>query len=423
MHKSKIIILCLSLTLFIFIRSAYADDTVVEDLKKQIEARNAEIENLNKEIKEIDAKLTDVGAEKKTLQNTIYSLDTTDKKLSTEVNLTENKINKTELTIDELEFEISAKEKKISQNRIAISKIIKQIQQTDSDTLLESYLRSKTFSEIWDSYESETRFSEALYNQVKALREYTEELSDKKLNHQQEIASLSDFKSELIDKKEIVEINKKEKNTLLSQTKSQEANYKKILDEKKKLADAFAKEIFDIESKIKIAIDPLSYPGPTKGLLSWPLDNVRITQYYGLTEYSRRLYSTGAHNGIDFGAAIGTPVKAVSSGVVEEVGNTDAKLSCSGRSYGKWVFIRHSNGLSSVYGHLSLIKAKAGDIVNAGDVIAYVGQSGYAFGAHLHLSLFASQGVNVNALTSATCGGMRIPMATPAAYLDPYPYF
>ncbi len=120
---------------------------------------------------------------------------------------------------------------------------------------------------------------------------------------------------------------------------------------------------------------------------------------------------------------MGTPVKAVAGGVVEEVGNTDAKASCVGRSYGKWVLIRHNNGLTSVFGHLSLVKAKNGDVVKAGDVVAYVGSSGYSTGPHLHLSLFASQGVNVGPLTSTTCGGMRIPLATPAAYLDPLPYF
>ena len=103
------------------------------------------------------------------------------------------------------------------------------------------------------------------------------------------------------------------------------------------------------------------------------------------------------------------------------MGDTDPI--CPGASYGKWVFIRYDNGLASAYGHLSLITSKAGQRVKAGDVVAYSGATGYSIGAHLHMSVFAGQGVKITTLKSAVCHGTyTIPLADPKAYLDPTIY-
>ena len=92
---------------------------------------------------------------------------------------------------------------------------------------------------------------------------------------------------------------------------------------------------------------------------------------------------SGTHNGVDFRATIGTPVKSAGNGVVEGVGDTDAV--CAGASYGKWVFIRYDNGLASTYGHFSVISVKEGQRVKTGDVVGYSGNTGYSTG-------FASDG-------------------------------
>jgi murein DD-endopeptidase MepM/ murein hydrolase activator NlpD len=406
-----------------FLHSSNVKGATVEELKKNIEEKNKQIESLNKEIEVIDKKIKDVNTVGQTLQSTIKVLDTSANKLETEVKVTENKISKTDLNIEKIGLEIGDKENKILSNRQAIAKTIREINYSESNSILEYVLSGTDLSDMWDNMSKVERFQNSVKEQIYELNGYKTELEKKKKETESLKNELGDLKKQLVDKKIVVDINKKEKTTLLSQTKNEEANYRKMLDEKKKLADAFSKEIFDIESQIRIAIDPLSYPKASKGILSWPVDNVKITQYYGLTEYSKRLYNSGSHNGIDFGGPTGTPIKAVAGGIVEEVGNTDAKASCAGRSYGKWILIRHNNGLSTVYGHLSLIKATNGAVVKAGDVIGYIGSTGYSTGPHLHLSLFASQGVNVGPLTSTTCGGMRIPLATPAAYLDPFPYF
>lgn len=61
---------------------------------------------------------------------------------------------------------------------------------------------------------------------------------------------------------------------------------------------------------------------------------------------------------LDFRAPIGTSVRSVADGVVVGTGDTD--IYCKGASFGKWILIKHNNGLSTAYGHLSVISTKTG---------------------------------------------------------------
>ena len=98
--------------------------------------------------------------------------------------------------------------------------------------------------------------------------------------------------------------------------------------------------------------------------MGWPLDNIYVTQFFGKTVAAKRLYASGSHSGVDFRAAVGTPVKSMANGIVKGAGDTDT--TCVGASFGKWIFIEYENGLSSTYGHLSLIKVKSGQKVKRG---------------------------------------------------------
>ncbi len=395
----------------------------IEELQRSIDEKSKQIDALDKEIKELDKKIQTVSSTGQTLQSAIQTLNASGNKLTTEVKTTESKISKADLSIQQTALEISAKEQKIIRNRATIAKTLRDINEAEHRSLIEATLAETDLSSLWDNIETLTRFQTGLKDQIFELRGYKTELEQKKKQDESLKKELLDLKGQLVDQKKIIDQNAQEKKTLLTKTKNEEATYRQMLADKKALSDAFQQEIFNIESQIKIAIDPNSIPNAAHGILSWPLDNVYITQYFGDTAFSRTgVYNGKGHNGLDFRAAVGTPVKAVADGIVEETGNTDVLPKCL--SYGKWVFIRHDNGLASVYGHLSLVKAKAGDRVRAGDVIAYSGNTGYAFGPHLHLSLFANQGVQVMPLTnSINCKNARIPVASQNAYLNPLPYF
>jgi len=85
------------------------------------------------------------------------------------------------------------------------------------------------------------------------------------------------------------------------------------------------------------------------------------------------------HEGLDFAAPRGTPIRAASGGVVTEAGRVSG--------YGKMVEINHGNGLVTRYAHASRLDVKVGDIVEKGQVIANVGTTGRSTGPHLHFEV------------------------------------
>lgn len=139
-----------------------------------------------------------------------------------------------------------------------------------------------------------------------------------------------------------------------------------------------------------------------KAFLRSPLEFSRITSGFSNARYHPILHETRAHRGIDYGAPIGTRVKATGSGVVEFAGNQGG--------YGKLIVLRHGGDKQTVYGHLSGFASgiRAGAKVEQGDVIGYVGATGMATGPHLHYE-FRVSGIHRNPLTVALPDAQPLP--------------
>lgn len=96
------------------------------------------------------------------------------------------------------------------------------------------------------------------------------------------------------------------------------------------------------------------------------------------------------HYGLDIANAVGTPVRAPMGGVVLEAGTASG--------FGLWVRIRHEDGTITVYGHINSYSVRAGQRVEAGDVIAEVGNRGISTGPHLHFEVWSADGRKVDPL-------------------------
>jgi len=423
MHSftKKLLVLALLCNLFAASPANVKADTAAE-LQQNINSHAEKIKQLDAEIKTYQKQIEVVGGEAKNLQNAIQVLDINQKKIGTEIKKTETNIQKTNLTIEQLGSDIDVIRSKISSNSLAIAKTLSIMQQNDSESLVESFLKNRTLADVVNDYESMGEFESQVRAKSMELDTFRGELEVKKTSTESEKKKLQSLNGELKDQNQILLNNKKEKNTLLAETKNKETEYKSILATRQAEKEKFEKELFDFESRLKRVIDPNSFPSGGKGIISYPLDSIVVTQAFGATVDAKRLYVSGTHNGVDFRATRGTPVKSVSGGVVKGIGNTDEQPGCY--SYGKWILIDHDNGLSSLYAHLDLIKATPGSRVETGEVIGYSGQTGYATGPHLHLTLYASQGVEIQKYSaSINCKNVSIPVASSKAYLDPMQYF
>ena len=104
-----------------------------------------------------------------------------------------------------------------------------------------------------------------------------------------------------------------------------------------------------------------------------------ISTEYGVRRYTNDSATPTRHAGIDIAADEGTPVQASNSGTVV--------FADSLQMTGWTVMIDHGQGVHTVYYHMSELNCAAGDKVTKGDVIGYVGQTGYATGPHLHFQI------------------------------------
>jgi murein DD-endopeptidase MepM/ murein hydrolase activator NlpD len=126
--------------------------------------------------------------------------------------------------------------------------------------------------------------------------------------------------------------------------------------------------------------DYYNFDGRTlrKTFLRSPMEFTRITS--GFTQGRRHpvFRDWRAHKGIDYAAPAGTKIRTIGDGVVDFVGVQ--------RGYGKVVIIKHDRERSTLYAHMSKFAPKVteGARVDQGDVIGYVGQTGWASGPHLH---------------------------------------
>ena len=392
----------------------------IDELNSKISQKNTDISLLEKEIQQFQAQLDLIGKQKSSLSNSIKELDLTKQKLNVNILLTQKKIDKTNLKIQTLSSQIVDKESSIVNDVEAINNYVKETNEFEHGSLVEILLSDNDFTTAWNDMDNMVTVRENIRKKILELKQVKGELEGTRTETVSAKKELVSLKNSLADQKKIVEQNTAEKKRLLKETNNNENTYQKLLSDRLAKKIAFEKEIRDFESKIKFILDPRKLP--SAGVLDWPLDYVYITQLFGKTEAGKRLYANGSHNGVDFRASVGTPVKAMADGIVMGTGDTD--LTCAGASFGRFVFIQYDDGLSSTYGHLSLIKVHAGQRIARGEIVGYSGNTGYSTGPHLHVSVYANGSVKMESRASVACGGhiYTMPIAPINGYLDPMYY-
>lgn len=133
-------------------------------------------------------------------------------------------------------------------------------------------------------------------------------------------------------------------------------------------------------------------------LLRTPVDGAHMTSTFGMRMHPI-LGFMRMHQGVDFGAPVGSPVLAAGDGVVVETRRWGG--------YGNWLRIRHSGGWDTGYAHLSRYARgiHPGVVVHQGEVVAYVGTTGNSTGPHLHFETWF-KGKRVNPM------GAQVPQGT-----------
>ena len=349
----------------------------------QIDSANSEIQRLKNEIAELQKNLNLTTAQKQTLQSAIKALDLQIQKLQKSVTLTSSQISVKDKEIGNLSGKIRTTEEQISDTKVAVASTLRQLERMDQEYLVTTLFGGGTLSSFFDEAVTVGSLRGELQNKIQDLGSLRNNLETSKTSAETKRKELDALKKNLTHQKNGVTAAKADQTTLLVQTKNKESEYQKLIAKKIAEQEKFEQDLRSFESQLGLSVSAGSFPAASSGILDWPLDSVRITQYFG---------------------------------------NTDA--TCPNASYGKWVFIKHDNGLSTLYAHLSSISVSGGQSIGAGELVGYSGNTGYSTGPHLHFGVYATSGSEIASFPSSSCRGKTytMPVGDTKAYLNPLSY-
>jgi len=406
------------LLLFFILNSLFlihvASAATSDDLKNKINAKTQALQELNQQILKTNQELEDIGEKEETLEREIRRIDYTINQLNLNIQASEVTIDKLQLEIESLGYQIEGIQDDIVDKKVGVAVLLNELYKKDDENALSRFLRQKSlaagFAELQELVDFNSRFSIEISELVTLHDDLTE-------NRQQTKVKKSDVEQErvnLASRKVIVKNQQVEQKALLLETKNQEKLYQEQIAQLEDAQEAIAGEIESLEEELRQTIDPTLLPTPRPGVLGEPADGI-ITQGYGGTSFALRAYRGQWHNGVDFRGAVGAPVYAAEEGTVREVWDQDKY--CYRGAYGKFIVIEHPNNLTTMYAHLSLQSVAKGDTVSRGQVIGYIGRTGYAFGPHLHFTVYAGPTFRIGS-SKLNCG----PVMPYGGDLDPMDY-
>jgi len=249
------------------------------------------------------------------------------------------------------------------------------------------------------------------------------------------------LQQEVIDRKKDIEEMRAAKATILAETRGQEAQYRKLVEESRRQQVEALAEISELKSQLGVIDRQLKtfrgnlgevafgkllegqslasangyvFPNHSPKLI-WPADPGRgITAYFLDSGYKARFGIV--HHAIDFRLVQGSRVSSAGPGIIYKVHD-------SGDSHYSYITVAHPNGLATTYGHISKMFVAEGDFVQAGDLIGLSGGmpgtrgAGYmTTGPHLHFEVIEN-GENENPLDYLPLEKMRF-NDIPQKYLE-----
>jgi len=362
--------------------SAQTDAERIAELKIQIQQLELEAQKYKEGI-------ASEQAEAKTLKAEIAGLQKQISNLELQITLTGKKIDKTNIEISDVENSIFETQKNIDYRKSSIGELLLYLDKSDNEPLVASLLKNVNLSDFLRQDQYAKTVTSNLLSLVEELKIDKQNLEKDKDDMENLKSDLESLKKNQTGQKISLGGVKTNKNTLLAQTKGEEARYQAMLLDVQKRETAFFIELKQLENEIIqgglyiIHITATTLPPKKQHIFSWPENNYRLTQGYGMTAYAKKgAYGGSPHNGIDMAAGTGTPIMAIGDGQIVANGYNNG--------WGNWAAINHTAyNVVSIYGHMSYLSPlKVGTNVTRGQVIGYEGNTGNSTGSHLHLSIY-----------------------------------
>jgi murein DD-endopeptidase MepM/ murein hydrolase activator NlpD len=376
---------------------------------EDVKSLQSELDVINSKIKSYSSLVNQTQQQRETLANEIKSLESSAAMLEQKIRTNQQQMQSLGNEIGTIRGKISEKERLIETHRDLLRELMRsyydRADRTDMHVLLSNQNETMQFFDRND-WEIETggKITELLH----AIQALHDDLSVQHETLQTKKSEVDSLQEQLEQRSGYLESAKQTKEYLVEKTQQQEKKYANILDDLEEKRNEIENEINQLEAAKVDQLDLSKLPAFNKSTLYFPVANPHRSQGYGKATWTRA-YSF--HNGIDFAGKIGTPIIAAANGKVLATGD-------NGRyAYGKWMTVDHENGLVTLYGHLSAVKASKGTSVKRGDVIGLMGNTGYSTGPHVHFTVFAKNSFDV--VSSSKMKGLLLPTG---AHVNPDKY-
>lgn len=342
-----------------------------------ITEKKQEITAITQQISEIEQKIRAAESQKVTLESQLELLQNRIAKTLLQLSETRAQIDLIQAEIHFTERAILDLEAKMERQRELITHIIQQIQGQDNTLAIELFYGSEQFSSLLDTVQKLQQVNGDLTRAVTEAKASRDHLASLRATQDEKREQLRVFE-EGLEKEQLQLTEETEaKQSVLTATQKSEKTFQTLVQNLKQEQVVIQNEIHALQTRLEQKIKPSDRIDG--GLLVWPVDpgkrGVSAT-FHDPTYPFRNLFE---HSGIDLPAPSGTPVRSAASGYVA--------WTRRGAQYGNYIMIIHSDGIATLYAHLSRVDVVADQFVPRGGQIGLVGSTGLSTGPHLHFEV------------------------------------
>ena len=367
------------------------------EIKKQIDQMKAQQKELKEKQKELQNQFNQNENEIINLVNQKNLIDQEISLITEQMAVINRQISAFNLLIADKQDELDEARTRLEELNEKNKERIRTMEEEGPLSYWEVLFKANSFSDLLDRINMIREIGASDARRLEEMRQAADDVTAAQEELQSEKAEQEIARDELKVMEAELEVKRAEADAVLEELIDKGHEFQALLDESEMLQEELMKEIAIAEAEYKEAkhqewlatyVPPTTWPSddttPSTGAPSssgWvsPLPYYTVTSPFGMRKHPILGYER-MHNGIDMSAAKGTPIYAAKSGRV-----TVAAYQAGGAGY--YVSINHGDGFSSIYMHMTHYIVSAGQYVNAGQVIGYLGSSGLSTGPHLHFGI------------------------------------
>jgi len=347
--------------------------THAENLEQQLEQVKREKEETSKQIEQIKKEeQVYIGQIEQVEEQMLVVLGELEK-LNGELNEARLQVQKTSLELELKEKELEETEKDLEEKIGVLNQRVSEVYKNKDFNYIKVILASEDFMDFMSKLKLMMLIAEADAKMVKEIKDRRQAI----ISIKQSIQSLNELQIEHKNKLEKLVAEQEVKKQDLEAAYQQKKNLLTATIANKNTLIEMEKQLSAKEAEIKKKLESLRHGNAPQGKLAWPTNGILVSGFG--YRHSPVFGASRFHSGIDIAADTGTPVIAADGGQVIEAAHMGG--------YGYSVLIYHGGGVATFYAHLSGFAVSAGQKVKRGQVIGYVGTTGWTTGPHLHFEV------------------------------------